>query len=381
MQQPQLLDEIIQRSKSKELSTFYSLLQTSHLDYTFKSPAAFTVFAPTDAAFAKVDPAVLKDIASNKTKLFLVLREHIAKGVEGIKSTDLANGMKVEMINEQSVQIIKGSKGWQVGNADESSLANIVVADIAGYSGNSATTSYMHEIDTVLLPDFNAPSKDGQVCKPKPDEKCRGNQDPKYCPAACKTDSGDTCSPSKLTTSHRGRCCPEPCFLQRLKDGTGDPCKCSGTGPTRPGPTDEPTLPPTLSPCPLTCAAPFKAKLAQGFTLFQVLSFAFRGDTCGTPCDATSLLNDDQAKQTECKGNMVFACGDGCQPVNQFIGFFFTENLLENTDGVLQCSLVATAWCLLLLLLLLLLLTRAILMASSQSKAVVQRSKPDQVHS
>jgi len=310
--QPQLVDVI---AKSPELSNFYTLLKKSHLDFTFKSPTAFTVFAPTDTAFAKLGKETIEKISSNQTMLALVLREHIS--ISGaISSKSLVDGEKIATINSQGVTIIKGKTGWQVSNFAKTSVANIVKADVAGYAGNSQEASLMHEIDTVLLPDFNAASKIGQVCKPTDQKQCPKLPDNR-CSKSCKTDTGDTCAPSTIATFGRtGACCDESCHIMRTKNGAGDRCFCSND--PRPGPTDQPTLPPTLSPCPATCAQPLEAKIDQGFTLTQVLSFAFRGGSvspCGTtPCDATGLLNDAQTRETECKGNMVFACGDSCRP-------------------------------------------------------------------
>ena len=60
--------------------TLASLLQTAGLAGTLEGKGPFTVFAPTDAAFAKVPKATLASLAKNKVKLRAVLLYHVVKG-------------------------------------------------------------------------------------------------------------------------------------------------------------------------------------------------------------------------------------------------------------------------------------------------------------
>jgi uncharacterized surface protein with fasciclin (FAS1) repeats len=63
-----------------QFKTLASLLQKAGLAGTLQGKTSFTVFAPTDAAFAKVPKATLAALAKNKTKLRAVLLYHVVKG-------------------------------------------------------------------------------------------------------------------------------------------------------------------------------------------------------------------------------------------------------------------------------------------------------------
>jgi uncharacterized surface protein with fasciclin (FAS1) repeats len=63
-----------------QFKTLASLLQKAGLAGTLEGKGPFTVFAPTDAAFAKVPKATLSALAKNKAKLRAVLLYHVVKG-------------------------------------------------------------------------------------------------------------------------------------------------------------------------------------------------------------------------------------------------------------------------------------------------------------
>ena len=63
-----------------QFKTLASLLQKAGLAGTLEGTGPFTVFAPTDAAFAKVPKATLASLAKNKTKLRAVLLYHVVRG-------------------------------------------------------------------------------------------------------------------------------------------------------------------------------------------------------------------------------------------------------------------------------------------------------------
>src|SRR6476469_8064666 len=63
-----------------QFKTLASLLQKAGLAGALEGKGPFTVFAPTDAAFAKVPKATLASLAKNKTKLRAVLLYHVVKG-------------------------------------------------------------------------------------------------------------------------------------------------------------------------------------------------------------------------------------------------------------------------------------------------------------
>ncbi|CCQ63211.1 fasciclin domain-containing protein [Crocosphaera watsonii] len=101
----------------------------------------FTVFAPTDEAFAALGEDTLKDLLKpeNKDKLAAVLKYHVVPGV--VKSTDLQEGkVKVETVEGSKVKI--KLEGSEVTVND----ANVVKADIMTSNG------VIHVIDKVILP-------------------------------------------------------------------------------------------------------------------------------------------------------------------------------------------------------------------------------------
>jgi len=107
---------------------------------TLKGPGPFTVFAPTDEAFAKLPKATLDDLLKpeNKAKLAAILTYHVVAGkvmaadVVKVKSAKTVNGQKLKVV-------VKGAKVTVDG-------ANVIKTDIATSNG------VIHVIDTVMLP-------------------------------------------------------------------------------------------------------------------------------------------------------------------------------------------------------------------------------------
>jgi transforming growth factor-beta-induced protein len=102
-------------------------------------PGPFTVFAPTDAAFAKLDPVVLNDLLTNDTEtLTQILLYHVVSGTAN--STDLSDGMEVKTLQGKNVTVkISGSDVYI-------NDAKVIIADI------QASNGVIHVIDTVLIP-------------------------------------------------------------------------------------------------------------------------------------------------------------------------------------------------------------------------------------
>ena len=116
--------------------TLVTALKAAGLVDTLKGPGPFTVFAPTDAAFAKIPKADLDELLANKAKLKSVLTYHVVSGK--IMSADVKAG-KVETVQGSDLTIVtKG--GALIDNA------KLVVADVAADNG------VIHAIDTVLMP-------------------------------------------------------------------------------------------------------------------------------------------------------------------------------------------------------------------------------------
>ena len=123
--------------------TFVKLVKAAGLVKALQAAGPYTVFAPTDAAFAKLPKATVKSLTKpeNKAKLKAILLYHVVKGkvtakdVMGMKSPS-----SVTTLNGAKIKITHGMKGVKVNNA------MVTTADLM------ATNGVIHVIDTVLLP-------------------------------------------------------------------------------------------------------------------------------------------------------------------------------------------------------------------------------------
>jgi PGF-CTERM protein len=120
-------------------NTLVEAVKAAGLVDTLSSPGPFTVFAPTDEAFAKVPKVVMDTLLANKTLLTSVLTYHVVPGE--VMSSDLKNGMSlVKTVEGSDVKITKDSAGVMVDNA------KVINADI------KASNGVIHAIDSVILP-------------------------------------------------------------------------------------------------------------------------------------------------------------------------------------------------------------------------------------
>ncbi len=122
--------------KAGSFNTLAAALQAADLVETLKGDGPFTVFAPTDEAFAKLPAGTVENLLKpeNKDQLVAILTYHVVSGK--IMSSDLLSTTSAPTVNGQSAPI-----GLRVGNA------NVIQADI------DASNGVIHVIDTVLLPE------------------------------------------------------------------------------------------------------------------------------------------------------------------------------------------------------------------------------------
>ena len=121
-------------------NTLVAAVKAADLVETLKGEGPFTVFAPTDDAFAKLPPGTLDDLLKpeNKDKLQAILTYHVVPGkvmandVIGLESATTANG--------GDITIRTSGGNVMVDNA------NIVKTDILASNG------VIHVIDTVIIP-------------------------------------------------------------------------------------------------------------------------------------------------------------------------------------------------------------------------------------
>jgi uncharacterized surface protein with fasciclin (FAS1) repeats len=121
-----------------DFKTLASLLQAAGLVETLQGPGPFTVFAPTDAAFAKVPKATLDALAADPAKLKAVLLYHVVAG--SVPAADVVKLTSAKTVNGASVAIkVDGGSVFVNG-------AKVVSPDV------KASNGIIHVIDTVLLP-------------------------------------------------------------------------------------------------------------------------------------------------------------------------------------------------------------------------------------
>ncbi len=120
-------------------TTLATALTAAGLVETLKGEGPFTVFAPTDAAFAALPAGTVEDLLKpeNKDKLVAILTYHVVAGK--VMSTDLTEGMMAPTVQGSSATItLEG--GAKVDGAV------ISTADI------EASNGVIHVIDSVILP-------------------------------------------------------------------------------------------------------------------------------------------------------------------------------------------------------------------------------------
>lgn len=123
-----------------EAGTFTTLVaaaEAAGLVDTLKSEGPFTVFAPTDEAFAALPEGTVEGLLEDPDALAAILTYHVVPGK--VMSTDLSNEMTATTVNGADVTIMT-EPGVMVDGA------NVVVADI------EATNGVIHVIDAVILP-------------------------------------------------------------------------------------------------------------------------------------------------------------------------------------------------------------------------------------
>jgi uncharacterized surface protein with fasciclin (FAS1) repeats len=128
-----IVDTAVADGNFKTLAT---ALQAAGLVDTLKGPGPFTVFAPTDAAFAKVPKADLDALLKDKAKLTAVLTCHVVPGK--VMAADVKAG-KVKTVQGSELTLAT-TGGVTVDNA------KVVKADVVADNG------VIHVIDTVVIP-------------------------------------------------------------------------------------------------------------------------------------------------------------------------------------------------------------------------------------
>ncbi len=119
--------------------TLVAAVKAAGLVETLQGPGPFTVFAPTDEAFAKLPKGTVEDLLKpeNKAKLVAILTYHVVAAK--VMAADVKT-MKAKTVNGQELDVKVADGGITINNA------KVVKTDVAASNG------VIHVIDTVLLP-------------------------------------------------------------------------------------------------------------------------------------------------------------------------------------------------------------------------------------
>lgn len=123
-----------------QFSTLASLIKKAGLVSALSGKSNLTVFAPTNAAFAKLPKATLKKVQSDKKLLTSILTYHVVKGAVPASKVVKLNGKSVKTLNGKSVKIaVKSGKVYV-------NKAQVTKTDV------KASNGVIHVINQVLVP-------------------------------------------------------------------------------------------------------------------------------------------------------------------------------------------------------------------------------------
>jgi len=126
-------------SGNKDFSTLVAAVVAAGLADTLSGNGPFTVFAPTNAAFAKLPAGTVEELVKpeNKEKLAAILTYHVI-GAKAM-SSGLVDGQKVKTVNGQEITV-------SINGSVKIDGATVVTADL------EASNGVIHVIDSVIMP-------------------------------------------------------------------------------------------------------------------------------------------------------------------------------------------------------------------------------------
>jgi uncharacterized surface protein with fasciclin (FAS1) repeats len=135
------LNDIVDTAVSAgQFETLAAALDAADLIETLKGDGPFTVFAPTDAAFAKLPEGTVESLLKpeNRDQLIAILTYHVVPGK--VEAADVVKLSEAKTVNGQKVEITVADNGVRINDA------NVIKTDIGASNG------VIHVIDTVILP-------------------------------------------------------------------------------------------------------------------------------------------------------------------------------------------------------------------------------------
>jgi transforming growth factor-beta-induced protein len=139
--------------KAGKFKTLLAAVKAAGLAEVLSGEGPFTVFAPTDEAFAKLPKGTIEDLLKpeNKDQLVAILKYHVVAG--RVYSPDAVSAGNAETLQGSSIKIAVNGKSAMVNNA------KLVLTDL------DASNGVIHVVDTVLLP--QASGKSGAQHEPR----------------------------------------------------------------------------------------------------------------------------------------------------------------------------------------------------------------------
>jgi len=134
-------NDIIDTARSAgSFNTLIAAVQAADLTETLKSTGPFTVFAPTDDAFAKLPSGTVENLLrpENKAKLQAILTYHVVAGK--VMASDAVNLTSAKTVNGESFRISRSGDALMVDDA------TVIKADVVAENG------VIHVIDRVIMP-------------------------------------------------------------------------------------------------------------------------------------------------------------------------------------------------------------------------------------
>jgi len=139
-------------ANSKDHTTLVAAVKAAGLVDTLSGAGPFTVFAPTNAAFAKLPAGTVETLVKpeNKATLTKILTYHVVAGrlsAADIAANAMAHGGKATLttVQGETLTVSKAGMGWAITDA-KGGKSMITIADVPQSNG------VIHVVDTVLMP-------------------------------------------------------------------------------------------------------------------------------------------------------------------------------------------------------------------------------------
>jgi transforming growth factor-beta-induced protein len=133
--QPNLIETL---ETDGRFTTLLAALNIAGLTETVATGGTFTIFAPTDEAFAALPPGTVESLVTNVPALQNILLYHAVEGSQSSK----------ELLRDRKVETLQGSKVWVYKSRDRVFVnrSQVITADVTASNGT------IHAINQVLLP-------------------------------------------------------------------------------------------------------------------------------------------------------------------------------------------------------------------------------------